>query len=94
MESSFSLLEQLENHIHAEEVLKLYPDSELPSIEHHRINENELELTYTSARGLSTFTYAIILGTADYFDEELKVVREIQQTAPVEITKLRLSRGK
>ncbi len=43
IKSAFELFEQIDTHIHVE-VLKLYPDAELPKFETKRIDNNTLEM--------------------------------------------------
>lgn len=70
--STFELLSQIENHIHVE-VLKLYPDAELPEFEHEFSDPNTMLLTYQSARGLGDLAYGLILACVEKFGEEMDV---------------------
>ncbi len=69
---SFSFLESIDQYIH-KEVLKLYPDAELPSFTTERTNPNELTMLYQSKRKMSDFAYGLILGCLSYFNEEADV---------------------
>jgi hypothetical protein len=70
--TAFDFLESVENHIHTE-VLKLYPDAELPKFETHRRTENLLEMVYTSDRMMGHFAHGLIKGCLDYFKEDAEI---------------------
>jgi hypothetical protein len=72
---SFAFLEQIENYIHIE-VRKLYPDAELPSIATQRIDDNTLELIYTSERRMADFAHGLIEGCATHFNDSFAIDRE------------------
>jgi len=74
-ESAFELLEQVESHIHVE-VRKLYPDAELPSFECHRLDDDQLIMTYKSPRCFGSLAEGLIRGCADYFGEGIHIKRE------------------
>lgn len=67
--SSFSFLSIVESHIH-KEVLKLYPDAELPTFHSIKITDNQMEMTYRSNRKMHEFAYGLILGCLEFFGEE------------------------
>lgn len=72
----FGFLEKLDGYIHVE-VLKLYPDAELPKIETQRVeNGDELRLAYVSARRLDEFAHGLLEGAAAHFDREVSITRE------------------
>jgi len=66
---AFDFLESLDNYIHPE-VLKLYPDAELPRFESIR-EKNMLTLTYYSERKMSDFAHGLISATINHFDENI-----------------------
>ncbi|MDH5414828.1 MAG: heme NO-binding domain-containing protein [Flavobacteriaceae bacterium] len=66
---SLSFLELVDSYIH-KEVLKLYPNAQLPSFLTERISENELKMIYTSKREMSDFAHGLILGCFKNFNEE------------------------
>jgi len=68
----FEFLVSIDNYIHPE-VLKLYPDAELPSFSSEVKNESEMSLIYTSSRKMADFGIGLIKGAAVYFDEKLEV---------------------
>lgn len=61
-------LETIDSYIH-KEVLKLYPDAQLPSFESNRIGDNQLEMVYTSKREMSDFAHGLILGCFKHFNK-------------------------
>lgn len=72
---AFSLLEHIQNHIHVE-VLKLYPDAELPRFETRRPTETSLEMIYHSERKLADFAEGLIEATIEHFNENASISRE------------------
>ncbi|MBI1304978.1 MAG: hypothetical protein GC181_00020 [Bacteroidetes bacterium] len=62
----FDFLESIENHIHRE-VLKLYPDAELPSFQTNRTNDFKLEMKYTSARHLAELARGLIEASLEHY---------------------------
>jgi len=73
--TAFGLLEQIENHIHVE-VLKLYPDAELPRFSVRRLDENTLEMIYHSERRLADFAMGLIESTLEHYQEKATILRE------------------
>ncbi|WP_306642865.1 heme NO-binding domain-containing protein [Sanyastnella coralliicola] len=71
----FVFLEQIEGYIHVE-VRKLYPDAELPSFETKRIDDNTLEMIYTSERRMADFAEGLIEGCATHFNETYDINKE------------------
>jgi hypothetical protein len=63
-----SFLLTLNDIIHAE-VRKLYPDADLPEFEFDNVGEDELTLTYRSARQLCALAEGFIVGTAGHYGE-------------------------
>lgn len=72
---AFDFLGSIENHIHVE-VLKLYPDAELPSFDIKQLNENQLEMVYRSERKLAAFAKGLIQGATEYFNEPISIKME------------------
>lgn len=68
----FDFLESVEQHIHVE-VLKLYPDAELPSFGTHSRSADALELDYRSCRPLAALAEGLILGAADHYNQSVHV---------------------
>lgn len=67
-------LEGVESYIHIE-VLKLYPDAELPSFKCSRISENSLEMIYSSGRHFEDLCEGLIIGAMKHFEREAKIER-------------------
>ncbi len=70
--STFEFLEKLEDYIHVE-VLKLYPDALLPTIDTRSEGTNQMTLSYKSPRKLSALALGLIKGCAKHFGEELSI---------------------
>ncbi len=70
--NSFTFLKSIDNYIHPE-VLKLYPEAELPSFDFIDEGKNEMTLVYKSSRKMSDFALGLIKGTANYFGEKILV---------------------
>lgn len=71
----FSFLESIETYIHVE-VLKLYPDAELPRFESNRIHSNRLEMMYYSNRSMWALAEGLMTGCSNYFKEPIQIVTE------------------
>ncbi|MBT8190628.1 MAG: heme NO-binding domain-containing protein [Bacteroidia bacterium] len=70
----FDFLESIDEHIHVE-VLKLYPDAQLPKFETRRISDNELEMIYTSERKLSDFAEGLIEKSMEHYKQKGSIKR-------------------
>jgi hypothetical protein len=70
--NSFRFLESIDNYIHPE-VLKLYPEAELPSFEAKISGKNEMTLLYKSSRKMSDFAVGLIKGATNYFNEKVTI---------------------
>lgn len=66
--SSFQMFESIHHYIHVE-VKKLYPDAELPHFATNRLEENVLEMIYTSERKMSDFAEGLIESCLKHFGE-------------------------
>ncbi|WP_417795590.1 heme NO-binding domain-containing protein [Terasakiella pusilla] len=71
---SLDFLEGIEDKIHRQ-VLKLYPNAELPKFDCVRISETQLEMTYTSTRPFGDLAHGLITGCGEHFNEPLLVER-------------------
>ena len=71
---AFSFLKQVEEHIHVE-VLKLYPDAELPSFEWSQPTDSQLDFVYRSARPFADLAEGLILGCLSHFKESAQIER-------------------
>lgn len=72
---AFKFLSMVESHIHPE-VLKLYPDAELPSFDVERYEDGLLVMVYKSKRKMGTFALGLIKGCLDHFNEKAEVIME------------------
>jgi hypothetical protein len=71
--STFSFLRTL-NDVHHLEVLKVYPDADLPVFAFDPARDDHvLTMRYSSARALCTFGEGLIHGAGDHFGEPLSV---------------------
>ncbi|MEH0157476.1 heme NO-binding domain-containing protein [Limibacter armeniacum] len=72
----FEFLQQIDGHIH-KEVLKLYPDAELPKFRYELTDEgNTLLMYYSSQRKMADFAEGLLMGAITYFGEKVMVNRE------------------
>ncbi|MCB1076431.1 MAG: heme NO-binding domain-containing protein [Verrucomicrobiae bacterium] len=74
-DNALSFLNRVETHIHRE-VLKLYPNAELPRFETRWISADELEMVYHSSKHLEDVAEGLIVGCLEHFGETADVVRE------------------
>ncbi len=74
-ESAFDLLNSIEDHIHVE-VLKLYPDAELPRIDTESPDSDTLSLTYRSSRPFADLALGLIEGCLDHFGSDCSIETE------------------
>ena len=70
--NAFDMLESIESEVHAE-VLKLYPDAELPHFTSERPAPDTFVFTYSSPRGLVAFCQGLIEGCIAYYGETISV---------------------
>lgn len=73
--SAFDLLGSIEHHIHVE-VIKLYPDAELPRFEIRQIDAQTLEMIYKSKRKLADLAEGLIRATFEHYHEQAQIERE------------------
>ena len=73
-DSLFGFLDSIDRYIHPE-VLKLYPEAELPSFGSDFKSEKELRLDYSSSRKMSDLAVGLIKGAANYYNEEVDIVK-------------------
>ena len=87
---SFTFLESIEDYIHVE-VLKLYPDAELPRFSTERVGDKQLIMEYHSERKMGPFAYGLIEKTLEHFEEEATInqsnLNEEGSSVRFEITK-------
>jgi hypothetical protein len=70
--STFEFLEHVDRHIHVE-VLKLYPDAELPRFECEIINPAHMTMRYRSNHPFANLAEGLILGCAEHFNEKIAI---------------------
>ena len=75
IENSLEFLPRVEDHIHVE-VLKLYPDAELPRFECESTQSDRLSMIYRSQRPLADLAEGLIEGCAEHFGERILIERE------------------
>ena len=75
--SYFDFVESVDSHIHVE-VLKLYPDAELPRFENVSRDETKLVVDYISSRGLEDLAYGLLHGCASTFGEKVTISTDIK----------------
>ena len=75
VDGTLAFLETIEAHVHVE-VLKLYPDAELPTFETERPQPDRLQMTYRSGRPFADLAEGLILGCAEYFNEQVTISRK------------------
>ncbi len=75
VETSLDFLQRVEDHIHVE-VLKLYPDAELPRFECEVTQPGRLSMIYHSQRPLADLAESLIEGCAEHFGEMILIKRE------------------
>ncbi|MFI1773295.1 heme NO-binding domain-containing protein [Thalassobellus citreus] len=73
------MLASIENHIHVE-VMKIYPDAELPTFEVVERTDNSLVMIYKSSRAMHHFGLGLMNKTFEHFDAtatiELEKIKE------------------
>lgn len=79
----FDLLESVDSHIHRE-VLKLYPNAELPTFSCVKIDSFNFEMIYKSSRKMEDFAYGLIDESIRYFGYSGDV--KMKESGPSEIT--------
>lgn len=84
--SCFELVAAVDEIIHVE-VRKLYPDAELPTFEVLKHNQDEMELVYTSCRPFADLAKGLIIGCAEYYNENIEV--EVESMARSSLLSIR-----
>ena len=54
------------------EVLKLYPDAELPSFRTELLSEHVLQMDYRSDRAMGALAHGLIEACGEHYDEDTK----------------------
>lgn len=90
--SFFDFVESVDSHIHVE-VMKLYPDAELPRFRTVSRQEDELVVDYVSSRGLSDLAFGLFLGCSAIFDEPVHITTAAHDEASVKAVRFTLARA-
>ncbi|GLB53439.1 guanylate cyclase [Neptunitalea chrysea] len=78
------LLASIENHIH-KEVIKIYPDAELPTFEVVEKTQDSLVMIYRSSRAMYHFGLGLMNNTFDHFNTTATIVTEILKEDGTEV---------
>lgn len=70
--NSFDFLNSIENYIHVE-VLKLYPDAQLPSFETKLNGVNQMRMVYSSDRKMAQLALGLIEKAVEHFKENATI---------------------
>ena len=70
--NAFSFLASVENTIHVE-VLKLYPEAELPALQVAEMDKGKMILIYKSSRKMSDFARGLMKGCLKHFNEKATI---------------------
>lgn len=70
----FEFLNSVDGHIHVE-VLKLYPEAELPRFQCEIISSDQMTMAYHSNHPFQDLAEGLIQGAADHFHEKIHVQR-------------------
>lgn len=80
----FDFLDTIENRVHVD-VLKLYPEAELPTFETTNKTDDVMEMVYTSNRPFSALAYGLIIGSAKHYGESINI-EMIDESTPEKTT--------
>jgi hypothetical protein len=69
---SFQMLKAVDQHIHVQ-VVKLYPDAELPKFEVDQLDDKTLKMIYSSERRMSDLAVGLIKGCLKHFNENAHI---------------------
>ena len=75
IDGAFGFLARIEEHVHAE-VLKLYPDAELPTFDTSRSDEDTMIMIYRSTRPFADLALGLIQGCIAHYGEPVDVAME------------------
>jgi len=83
--SAMEFLSRVESVIHME-VLKLYPDAELPRFEAHWTGPGVLSLVYRSPRHMGDLAHGLIEGCVAHFGQPVSIARQMLPDGAEEFT--------
>lgn len=72
--SLFEFVRSVEDQIHVD-VLKLYPDAELPHLTATQVSNVELRLVYRSSRRMADLAEGLLWGAIDHYGEAIDLTR-------------------
>jgi hypothetical protein len=72
--SAFDLLASIDRHVHRE-VVKLYPDAQVPRFDTHRPDARTLVMVYRSPRGMEDLAEGLIRATIEHYGQPMAVER-------------------
>jgi hypothetical protein len=78
-DNCFDFYKRVDDHIHVE-VLKLYPDAELPKFTFDDATPNTLHLTYESTRQFSDLALGLLQGVALHYNDDVSVAVKDEST--------------
>ncbi len=87
----FDFVECVENRIHVD-VLKLYPDAELPRFETIERTSEKIIIDYTSTRALEHLALGLFQGTAEHFGESISIEMQTYMRDDVRVVRFEISR--
>ncbi len=88
----FDFVEGIENRIHVD-VLKLYPDAELPHFQTISRTQNELVIDYRSSRALEHLALGLLRGCAGHFYEAVAIEMSPFETETQSFVRFVIRRG-
>lgn len=89
---ALTFLAGVETHIHAE-VLKLYPDAQLPRFETQLHGPDQLVMDYRSDRAMHDLAEGLIEGCLGHFGEPIQLVKEVEDGSGGTRARFTLTRG-
>lgn len=87
----FEFLESIDQEIHVE-VLKLYPDAELPSFKTERKDDNVLQMDYHSDRAMGALAHGLIEACGEHYNEGFDIAMQ-PQTEDGKYVRFLITRG-
>ena len=88
----FDFVESVDSHIHVE-VMKLYPDAELPRFHTVSREQDRLVIDYVSSRGLENLAFGLFHGCSTIFDEPVHITAAAHDEAEVKSVRFTLARA-
>ncbi len=88
----FDFVESVDSHIHVE-VMKLYPDAELPRFHTVSREQDRLVIDYISSRGLENLAFGLFHGCSTIFDEPVHITATAHDEAAVKSVRFTLARA-